>query len=120
MGGGDASVWQRAASAQALSQKISRESLDNRVGHEDRSISRSKGPQQLLVIDYAPACLDSVGDVIKFSENNLVAPTSMVTRLKHAVSGCLKHRSKVRWFIAGARNHLQANRPLEFSFEIVI
>jgi hypothetical protein len=31
-----------------------------------------------------------------------------------------KHHLKVRWFIAGARNHLQANRPLEFSFEIAI
>jgi len=45
---------------------------------------------------------------------------SMATRLKHAVSGCLKHHSKVRWFIAGARNHLQANRPLGFCFEIPI
>jgi hypothetical protein len=44
----------------------------------------------------------------------------MVTRLKHAVSGCLKHRSKVRWFIAGARNHLQANKSLAFCFEIWI
>jgi hypothetical protein len=45
---------------------------------------------------------------------------SMVTRLKHAVSGCLKHRSQVRWFIAGARNHLQANRSLSFCFEIPV
>src|SRR4030095_5178113 len=26
----------------------------------------------------------------------------------------------VRWFKSGARNHLPANRPLEFSFEIMI
>jgi hypothetical protein len=70
-------VWQRAARAQALSQNISRESLDNRVGHEDGSISRSKGPQQLLIIDYEPACLDSVGDVVTFSENNMVAQTGL-------------------------------------------
>jgi len=44
----------------------------------------------------------------------------MAPRLKHAVSGCLKHRSKVRWFIAGARNHLQANRAFEFGFELTI
>ena len=45
---------------------------------------------------------------------------SRVTRLKHAVSGCLKHLSKVRWLIARARNHLQADRLLGFHFEIVI
>jgi len=27
---------------------------------------------------------------------------------------------EVRWFIAGARNHLQANRSLGFCFEIAI
>jgi hypothetical protein len=30
---------------------------------------------------------------------------SMVTRLKHAVCRCLRHRSNVRWFNSGARNH---------------
>jgi hypothetical protein len=80
MDGGDASVWQCAAHAQALSQKISRESLDNRVGHGDGSISRSKGPQQLLVTEDEPACLDSVGDVIKLSDNNLVAPIRYARR----------------------------------------
>ena len=30
----------------------------------------------------------------------------------------LKQRPRTRWFIAGARNHLQANRSLGFCFEI--
>ena len=49
-----------------------------------------------------------------------VANPALARRYRRIPSGGLKHLSKVRWFIAGARNHLPANRSLGFCFEILI